>query len=138
MPEFVSARTTTRREESTRPAPCATAAVPAVLHMSGVDRRLRPTIESVLCLCVPSPSVLTPHPGEDLWDTRWFTRWERQPGGLRCRELMSGTEEELTDLEEVLGALASEHGFSARLDRIDAHRASEHPAWWGAPGAECS
>ncbi|MCF4006210.1 hypothetical protein L1O03_03325 [Corynebacterium uropygiale] len=129
MPDFASPRTTCRRGDAGHDAGIAesprAAARPsrraqtAVLHISGLTRRLRPAVESALCLCVPSPSVLSPHPGEDIWDTRWFTRWQRDTtGSLRCRELLSGSEEELTDLAEVLGALAREHGFSARVERV--------------------
>ncbi len=93
----------------------------AVLNISGMPSELRPTIESAMVVCIPSPSELVA-PGADPLTAHWFTAWRRDPfvlGLVECREVITGTPREFAHLRRVVDGLAEEHNFEAELRVVD-------------------
>lgn len=93
----------------------------AVLTISGMPRTLRPTVETAMVVCIPSPSELVA-PGADPLTARWFTAWRRDPfelGLVECREVITGAPCELSCLRELLVNLADEHRFEVELRIVD-------------------
>lgn len=92
----------------------------AVLTIRNLPRQLRPTIESAMVVCIPSPSELD-FSGQDPLTADWCTSWRRSPDNRRtveCREMITGTDRELGYLRAVLSGLAEEHDFEALVNRL--------------------
>lgn len=93
----------------------------AVLEISGMPAALRPTVESAMVVCIPSPSELHAS-GSDLLNARWFTAWRRDPytlGLVECREVITGTPQELDKLRTLVENLADRHHFEVELRTVD-------------------
>lgn len=90
----------------------------AVLTISGLPTRLRPVIERALVVCLRSEPAPAPA-GTDPLTADFFTRWSRDARGLRCRQVVTGTESELNALSRVIGELAAENGFSGTIAAVD-------------------
>lgn len=91
----------------------------AVLSIDDLPRRLRPVVEELMYILIPSASELE-IPGDDPLTAAWFTRWERTPSGtLSARQVITGLADELADFTAALSALRSRHGFEAELRLVD-------------------
>lgn len=104
----------------------------AVLSISGMPRHLRLRVEELMAEHL-SPAELSEFSldaaGLDdadlhdaaIWDTRWFTRWTRDPGRagvaptVSCREIIDAPANELATFRAALTELAGTFQFSARV-----------------------
>ena len=87
----------------------------AVLHVSGMPRACRPRVEQAML------DVITSEPGADVLDATWCTRWQRSgvaAGAVDCRQVLSGTDEELDIFSGVMSLMAGEHGFQAYVELV--------------------
>lgn len=102
----------------------------AVLTIVGMPRTLRPAIERAMARCITTESEFIV-PGDDPLTAQWYTRWYRDmpgdaelarvatgtlPVGIGCRQVLTGTHEELAALGRAVELLAGEYGFNARVD----------------------
>lgn len=91
----------------------------AVMTIRGLPRRNRRDVERAMVLCVRTvPSLVDDY--LDPLTAPWCTRWERDRSVVdkycvRCRQAITGTDDELATLARVLGGLADIHGFEAEL-----------------------
>ncbi|ALC06425.1 hypothetical protein CDES_10220 [Corynebacterium deserti GIMN1.010] len=93
----------------------------AVLEISAMPSELRQTVESAMVVCIPSPSELSGS-NKDPLTAHWFTAWRRDPfelGLTECREVITGTQQELNKLRDMLENLADEHMFEVELRIVD-------------------
>lgn len=93
----------------------------AVLKIGGMPAALRPIVESAMVVCIPGPSELHAS-GADPLTAHWFTAWRRDPftlGLVECREVITGTPQELDKFRSVLENLADKHRFEAELRIVD-------------------
>lgn len=102
-----------------RPAFTSDVARTAVLSITGMPRALRPRVETAMVLCIPSDSELS-YAGADPLTAEWFTAWQRCEDAadgprIACRQMITGTDEELRRLRTVVENLARNHGFTAEL-----------------------
>ncbi|GAB3946642.1 hypothetical protein [Corynebacterium tapiri] len=96
----------------------------AVLIVERLPRTQRAEIEALMVEHLVSEPVGC-LPGTDALSADWFTRWEHDPSArefyaVRCRQVVTGTREELEHLECALQALQasnSELGTRAGLKR---------------------
>jgi len=93
-------------------AACA-APVTAVFSVEGMPAGARGDVEKLLCSLPPAPVV---EPLLDVFDTAWFTRWQRTPEGYSCREVLHAPQADLREFERALNVLAGEHGFVASVE----------------------
>ncbi|APT93646.1 hypothetical protein CPHO_03750 [Corynebacterium phocae] len=109
-------------------APAAQPASSGVLTIESMPAHLRSVVEDLMVSYLRSEStweVSGQDPLEAQWCTRWYKDW---PGhdlaalaagrsaarhGVGCRQVITGTREELKALDEAVAALAQTHGFSA-------------------------
>lgn len=92
----------------------------AVLTIHNLPRDLRPSVESAMVVCIPSPSALK-FSGEDPRYANWCTTWhpsQENRRSVECRELITGTERELGHLRDILSSMAQEHCFDAALSLL--------------------
>ncbi len=104
-------------------APTSTVTRTAMLTITGMPRALRPRIETVMVICIPSESELRV-PGADPLTADWFTSWHRShsrgPGSyLDCRQVLTGTDGELARLRDMVTRLARDHDFTADISLTD-------------------
>lgn len=85
----------------------------AVLEIEDASPRVRRVVERAMVDCIPSVSALV-IPGQHVEDAHWYTRWIRTPSGVSCREVITGTSEELAALDAELDHL----GVDATLRRV--------------------
>lgn len=85
----------------------------AVLEIEDASPRERRDVERAMVDCIPSVSELA-IPGQHVDDAHWYTRWMRTPYGVSCREVITGTSEELAALNAELEHL----GISATLRTV--------------------
>lgn len=115
-----------------------TAAVPdvgltitGVLIIESMPARLRPDVEQLMVDCLHSESTWD-IPGEDPLTAQWCTRWYKDWAtpdlvalaaghitghGVGCRQVLTGTPAELTQLDARVQELARAYGFSARVSK---------------------
>ena len=61
------------------------------------------------------------HLGADVLDATWCTRWQRSgvaAGAVDCRQVLSGTDEELDIFSGVMSLMAGEYGFQAYVELV--------------------
>ncbi len=85
----------------------------AVLEIEDAPPHLRRVVERAMMTCIPSVSELV-IPGQPVEDAHWYTRWIRTPSGVSCREVITGTSEELA----ALNAELEQYGIGATLRRV--------------------
>ncbi|MDO5513216.1 hypothetical protein [Corynebacterium sp.] len=95
----------------------------AVLSISGLPRRLRPRIESLIADCLPEDSPLE-IPGADPLTANWFISWHRSAGPdnrvyVACRQVLYAAADQLRDLDEALTTISRDHGFQAEVREIE-------------------
>lgn len=73
----------------------------AVLEIEDAPLHVRREVERAMVDCIPSASELF-IPGQSAEDAHWYTRWVRTPRGVSCREVITGTSEELAALDAEL------------------------------------
>ncbi|QGU05120.1 hypothetical protein [Corynebacterium comes] len=91
----------------------------AVLCITGMPCALRPRIETAMVVCIPSDSELS-YADADPLTAEWFTAWRRcEDAGngprIACRQMITGTNEELCRLRTIVENMARNHGFTAEL-----------------------
>lgn len=113
----------------------AAATATTVLRISGMPVRLRPVVEDLMARVIESESEFVV-PGDDPLTAQWCTRWHKDypgdnivaladgratgtPCGVGCRQVLTGTREELTDFAAELSQLAGAYGFSAQLEGFE-------------------
>lgn len=92
----------------------------AVLRVSRLPRNYRLAVEEAMVNCLLSAPENS-SPGVDPLSAPWFTRWERDPSrprSVRCREVITGTGEELGLLRKELGMLAAATECEADLQPV--------------------
>jgi len=92
----------------------------AVLHVNGMPRAYRPRVEQAM-LDVITSEPMSAAPGADVLDATWCTRWQRSgvtAGAVDCRQVLSGTDEELDIFSGVMSLMAGEHGFQAYVELV--------------------
>lgn len=92
----------------------------AVMHVQGMPRVCRARVEQAMVDVLTSEPMCTT-PGVDVLEASWYTKWQRsgaKVGAVDCRQVLSGTGRELNAFEDVLGMMAGEHGFEARLELV--------------------
>lgn len=88
-----------------------------VLTIEAMPRGLRPVVEALMVDCLRTPSDLR-YPGADpLKDDGWFTAWQRDPKGLRCRQILAAPAEELHSFSDELDRLSERYRFDAVVEQ---------------------
>lgn len=88
-----------------------------VLTIEAMPRGLRPVVEALMVDCLRTPSDLR-YPGADpLKDDGWFTAWQRDPKGLRCRQILAAPAEELLSFSDELDRLSERYRFDAVVEQ---------------------
>lgn len=88
-----------------------------VLTIEAMPRGLRPVVEALMVDCLRTPSDLR-YPGADpLKDDGWFTAWQRDPKGLRCRQILAAPAEELNSFSDELDRLSERYRFDAVVEQ---------------------
>lgn len=88
-----------------------------VLTIEAMPRGLRPVVEALMVDCLRTPSDLR-YPGADpLKDDGWFTAWQRDPKGLRCRQILAAPAEELHSFSDELDRLSERYCFDAVVEQ---------------------
>ncbi|GAA1475188.1 hypothetical protein P4N68_08920 [Corynebacterium felinum] len=91
----------------------------AFLCVNGMPCGFRMTVEETMVKTLKSePCAVST--STDFLDIASCTKWERSTvrGRVDCRQLLSGTEDELAQFGRELDALAQTHGFSASLELV--------------------
>lgn len=88
-----------------------------VLNIAEMPRGLRPVVESLMVDYLNTPSDLSLPGADPLHDDGWFTAWQRDPKGLRCRQILAAPAEELHSFSHELDKLSNLHHFQAVLEQ---------------------